>query len=92
MASFFLCLIRKRCATGEAWQEIMLACLPGKQCDPDSDYNPGEEYTCGSNFAIVYFISFYMLCAFLVSDQNCLTYPCTPLIDRYSCSIWDLDQ
>lgn len=45
----------------------MLACLPGKLCDPDSDYNPGEEYTCGSNFAIVYFISFYMLCAFLVS-------------------------
>uniref|UniRef100_A0A8C2SJR9 Voltage-dependent L-type calcium channel subunit alpha n=1 Tax=Capra hircus TaxID=9925 RepID=A0A8C2SJR9_CAPHI len=47
-------------------REIMLACLPGKQCDPDSDYNPGEEYTCGSNFAIVYFISFYMLCAFLI--------------------------
>lgn len=46
----------------------MLACLPGKLCDPDSDYNPGEEYTCGSNFAIVYFISFYMLCAFLVSS------------------------
>ena len=81
MPSFFLCLIQKRCATGEAWQEIMLACLPGKQCDPDSDYNPGEEYTCGSNFAIVYFISFYMLCAFLVSDQNCLTNPCAPLID-----------
>lgn len=50
----------------------MLACLPGKLCDPESDYNPGEEYTCGSNFAIVYFISFYMLCAFLVSDQNSL--------------------
>ncbi|KAB0366684.1 hypothetical protein FD754_010840, partial [Muntiacus muntjak] len=59
-------LLLFRCATGEAWQEIMLACLPGKQCDPDSDYNPGEEYTCGSNFAIVYFISFYMLCAFLI--------------------------
>ncbi|NXK56309.1 CAC1D protein, partial [Chauna torquata] len=55
-----------RCATGEAWQEIMLACLPGKRCDPESDYNPGEEYTCGSNFAIIYFISFYMLCAFLI--------------------------
>uniref|UniRef100_A0A7M4FQE8 Voltage-dependent L-type calcium channel subunit alpha n=1 Tax=Crocodylus porosus TaxID=8502 RepID=A0A7M4FQE8_CROPO len=46
--------------------EIMLACLPGKRCDPESDYNPGEEYTCGSNFAIIYFISFYMLCAFLI--------------------------
>ncbi|XP_019522951.1 PREDICTED: voltage-dependent L-type calcium channel subunit alpha-1D isoform X13 [Hipposideros armiger] len=59
-------LLLFRCATGEAWQEIMLACLPGKLCDPESDYNPGEEYTCGSNFAIVYFISFYMLCAFLI--------------------------
>ncbi|XP_035991429.1 voltage-dependent L-type calcium channel subunit alpha-1D isoform X6 [Fundulus heteroclitus] len=55
-----------RCATGEAWQEIMLACLPGKLCDSESDYNPGEEKTCGSNFAIIYFISFYMLCAFLI--------------------------
>lgn len=48
----------------------MLACLPGKLCDPESDFNPGEEYTCGSNFAIVYFISFYMLCAFLVGDHD----------------------
>uniref|UniRef100_A0AAZ3R4C8 Calcium channel, voltage-dependent, L type, alpha 1F subunit n=1 Tax=Oncorhynchus tshawytscha TaxID=74940 RepID=A0AAZ3R4C8_ONCTS len=54
------------CATGEAWQEIMLASLPGKRCDPESDYLPGEEFTCGSNFAIVYFISFFMLCAFLI--------------------------
>ncbi|KAM7063610.1 voltage-dependent L-type calcium channel subunit alpha-1D isoform 3-T3 [Molossus nigricans] len=59
-------LLLFRCATGEAWQEIMLACLPGKLCDPESDYSPGEEYSCGSNFAIVYFISFYMLCAFLI--------------------------
>ncbi|XP_037101743.1 voltage-dependent L-type calcium channel subunit alpha-1D isoform X8 [Syngnathus acus] len=55
-----------RCATGEAWQEIMLACLPGKLCDAESDYNPGEERTCGSGFAIIYFITFYMLCAFLI--------------------------
>ncbi|XP_029456739.1 voltage-dependent L-type calcium channel subunit alpha-1D isoform X4 [Rhinatrema bivittatum] len=59
-------LLLFRCATGEAWQDIMLACLPGKLCDPDSDYHPGEENTCGSNFAIVYFITFYMLCAFLI--------------------------
>ncbi|KAG8550293.1 hypothetical protein GDO81_026849, partial [Engystomops pustulosus] len=59
-------LLLFRCATGEAWQDIMLACLPGKRCDPESDYNPGEENTCGSNFAIVYFITFYMLCAFLI--------------------------
>lgn len=59
-----------RCATGEAWQEIMLACMPGKLCDPESDYNPGEEMTCGSGFAIVYFITFYMLCAFLVHKNE----------------------
>ncbi|XP_078520405.1 voltage-dependent L-type calcium channel subunit alpha-1F [Lissotriton helveticus] len=59
-------LLLFRCATGEAWQEIMLASLPGKRCDPESDYAPGEEFTCGSNFAIVYFISFFMLCAFLI--------------------------
>ncbi|CAL8369840.1 unnamed protein product [Lota lota] len=59
-------LLLFRCATGEAWQEIMLASLPGKRCDPESDYAPGEEFTCGSSFAIVYFISFFMLCAFLI--------------------------
>ncbi|XP_060766229.1 calcium channel, voltage-dependent, L type, alpha 1D subunit, a [Neoarius graeffei] len=59
-------LLLFRCATGEAWQDIMLACMSGKLCDPESDYNPGEEMTCGSSFAIVYFITFYMLCALLI--------------------------
>lgn len=59
-----------RCATGEAWHEVMLACMYGKKCDPKSDYLPGEEYTCGSNFAIIYFMSFYMLCAFLVKQHT----------------------
>uniref|UniRef100_A0A8C1PZE2 Voltage-dependent L-type calcium channel subunit alpha n=1 Tax=Cyprinus carpio TaxID=7962 RepID=A0A8C1PZE2_CYPCA len=59
-------LLLFRCATGEAWQEIMLASLPGKRCDPESDCEPGEEFSCGSNIAIVYFISFFMLCAFLI--------------------------
>lgn len=44
----------------------MLASLPGSRCDPESDFGPGEEFSCGSNFAIAYFISFFMLCAFLV--------------------------
>ncbi|XP_041744468.2 voltage-dependent L-type calcium channel subunit alpha-1D isoform X5 [Coregonus clupeaformis] len=59
-------LLLFRCATGEAWQEIMLSCVSGKLCDPESDYNPGEEMTCGASFAYIYFISFYMLCAFLI--------------------------
>ncbi|XP_045643656.1 LOW QUALITY PROTEIN: voltage-dependent L-type calcium channel subunit alpha-1S [Ursus americanus] len=59
-------LLLFRCATGEAWQEILLACSYGKRCEPGSDYAPGEEYTCGTSFAYYYFISFYMLCAFLI--------------------------
>uniref|UniRef100_A0A803TT04 Voltage-dependent L-type calcium channel subunit alpha n=1 Tax=Anolis carolinensis TaxID=28377 RepID=A0A803TT04_ANOCA len=55
-----------RCATGEGWQEILLAASYGKLCDPESEYSPGEEYTCGTGFAYFYFISFYMLCAFLI--------------------------
>ncbi|XP_056895578.1 dihydropyridine-sensitive L-type skeletal muscle calcium channel subunit alpha-1-like [Takifugu flavidus] len=55
-----------RCATGEDWQEVMMASMYGKKCDPKSDFLPGEEYTCGSNFAVIYFLSFYCLCAFLI--------------------------
>ncbi|XP_042326346.1 voltage-dependent L-type calcium channel subunit alpha-1C isoform X3 [Sceloporus undulatus] len=62
-------LLLFRCATGEAWQEIMLACLPEKKCDDDSfesNNSPEGEHSCGSSFAVFYFISFYMLCAFLI--------------------------
>lgn len=60
----------RRCATGEQWQEIMLAALPGRRCDPESDTEPGEEFTCGSNLSYIYFISFFMLCAYLVSQAE----------------------
>ncbi|CAH2276431.1 voltage-dependent L-type calcium channel subunit alpha-1C isoform X2 [Pelobates cultripes] len=61
-------LLLFRCATGEAWQEIMLACLPHKKCDPESETHQSNEgeFPCGSSFAVFYFISFYMLCAFLI--------------------------
>ncbi|XP_066499843.1 calcium channel, voltage-dependent, L type, alpha 1S subunit, b [Hoplias malabaricus] len=59
-------LLLFRTVTGEGWQKIMLACMSGKLCDPRSDYAPGEEYTCGTNFAVFYFLSFNMLCAFLI--------------------------
>ncbi|XP_075752757.1 voltage-dependent L-type calcium channel subunit alpha-1C isoform X15 [Pelodiscus sinensis] len=61
-------LLLFRCATGEGWQEIMLACLSNKRCDPDSEPANSTEgdHSCGSGFAIFYFISFYMLCAFLI--------------------------
>ncbi|KAM6214571.1 voltage-dependent L-type calcium channel subunit alpha-1C isoform 1-T1 [Rhynchocyon petersi] len=61
-------LLLFRCATGEAWQDIMLACMPGKKCAPESEPNNSTEgeTLCGSSFAVFYFISFYMLCAFLI--------------------------
>lgn len=65
-----LLLRTRRCATGEQWQEIMLAALPGRRCDPESDTEPGEEFTCGSNLSYIYFISFFMLCAYLVSQAE----------------------
>ncbi|XP_014886936.1 voltage-dependent P/Q-type calcium channel subunit alpha-1A isoform X18 [Poecilia latipinna] len=52
-----------RSATGEAWHEIMLACLGEKKCDPESG-NTGKE--CGSTFAYTYFVSFIFLCSFLM--------------------------
>ncbi|CAK6963854.1 voltage-dependent L-type calcium channel subunit alpha-1D isoform X1 [Scomber scombrus] len=59
-------LVLFRCATGEQWQEIMLAALPGRRCDPEADTEPGEEFSCGSNLSYIYFISFFMLCAYLI--------------------------
>uniref|UniRef100_A0A8C6TWL1 Voltage-dependent P/Q-type calcium channel subunit alpha-1A n=1 Tax=Neogobius melanostomus TaxID=47308 RepID=A0A8C6TWL1_9GOBI len=52
-----------RSATGEAWHDIMLACLGGKECDPDSGNTEPE---CGSTFAYTYFVSFIFLCSFLM--------------------------
>ena len=63
-----------RCCTGEAWQEVMLACLPGPhaECVPDVNnpqpVNPEEVEvkSCGNILSYPYFIVFYMLCAFLI--------------------------
>uniref|UniRef100_UPI0037E8EDFB calcium channel, voltage-dependent, P/Q type, alpha 1A subunit, b isoform X2 n=1 Tax=Semicossyphus pulcher TaxID=241346 RepID=UPI0037E8EDFB len=52
-----------RSATGEAWHDIMLSCLGGKDCDPDSGNTEPE---CGSTFAYTYFVSFIFLCSFLM--------------------------
>ncbi|KAM8884318.1 voltage-dependent L-type calcium channel subunit alpha-1C isoform 4-T4 [Synchiropus picturatus] len=60
-------LLLFRCATGEAWQEIMLACSPNRPCEKGSTHeNITIHEDCGSQFAIIYFVSFYMLCAFLI--------------------------
>ncbi|XP_074474075.1 voltage-dependent N-type calcium channel subunit alpha-1B isoform X1 [Sebastes fasciatus] len=52
-----------RSATGEAWHEIMLACLSNRPCDRLSG-NVGKD--CGSDFAYFYFVSFIFLCSFLM--------------------------
>lgn len=69
-------LVLFRSATGEAWQDIMMDCLT--RCDEctaerapecivsanikDDGLNP----ECGTAVAIPYFISFYVLCSFLI--------------------------
>ncbi|XP_060818098.1 muscle calcium channel subunit alpha-1 isoform X14 [Bombus pascuorum] len=61
-------LVLFRSATGEAWQDIMLDCSaqPGKvKCDPNSD-EVNNQNGCGSDIAFPYFISFYVLCSFLI--------------------------
>ncbi|XP_015743756.2 voltage-dependent N-type calcium channel subunit alpha-1B-like [Python bivittatus] len=52
-----------RSATGEAWHEIMLACLSNQPCDEHSNLSKDE---CGSDFAYFYFVSFIFLCSFLM--------------------------
>jgi len=56
---------------GEAWQEIMMDCSsqPGVKCDSNSDEHNNKTLNniCGSDIAFPYFISFYVLCSFLVS-------------------------
>ncbi|XP_051160359.1 muscle calcium channel subunit alpha-1 isoform X2 [Leptopilina boulardi] len=60
-------LILFRSATGEAWQEIMLDCSARVnivKCDKKSEDK--DKDTCGSDMAFPYFISFYVLCSFLI--------------------------
>lgn len=62
-----------RCATGEAWPNIMLSCQGGKQCDQRAhrvNTTTGDvldpEKSCGSNFTYPFFVSFIFLCSFLM--------------------------
>uniref|UniRef100_A0A3B5A4C5 Voltage-dependent R-type calcium channel subunit alpha-1E-like n=1 Tax=Stegastes partitus TaxID=144197 RepID=A0A3B5A4C5_9TELE len=55
-------------ATGESWQEIMLSCLGGQQCetDPQAALTTDQEGGCGSDFAYFYFVSFIFFSSFLM--------------------------
>ncbi|GAB6020081.1 Voltage-dependent calcium channel type D subunit alpha-1 [Chamberlinius hualienensis] len=65
-------LVLFRSATGEAWQEIMMGCSsnPEVKCEPVPDERNSTEDRntggCGNDFSFSYFISFYILCSFLV--------------------------
>ncbi|XP_045486267.1 voltage-dependent calcium channel type A subunit alpha-1 isoform X3 [Pieris rapae] len=53
-----------RCATGESWPNIMLACLKPAKCDKEAGKSPSE--MCGSTLAYAYFVSFIFFCSFLM--------------------------
>ncbi|XP_038208535.1 voltage-dependent calcium channel type A subunit alpha-1 isoform X3 [Zerene cesonia] len=53
-----------RCATGESWPNIMLACLKPAKCDREAGKPPSE--VCGSTLAYAYFVSFIFFCSFLM--------------------------
>merc|ERR1719412_2710863 len=66
-------LVLFRCATGEAWPNIMLACAEGRPCDPGSLkrndtagvlLEPGK--LCGNPITYFYFVTFIFLCSFLM--------------------------
>merc|ERR1711911_138637 len=70
---FLRCVVvlTQRCATGEAWPNIMLSCVRGRPCDPralkfDENGIVIEDKECGSTLAYAYFVSFIFFCSFLV--------------------------
>lgn len=57
----------RRSATGENWQQIMLACTHRDDVKCDAKADPQDPSgLCGSDFAYFYFVSFYSICSFLV--------------------------
>nr|CAD7265653.1 unnamed protein product [Timema shepardi] len=66
------CSAPERCATGEAWPNIMLACVAGRPCDPmagkcsTNGTFTGKCEECGSSLAYAYFVSFIFFCSFLM--------------------------
>uniref|UniRef100_A0A5K3F336 Voltage-dependent calcium channel type A subunit alpha-1 n=1 Tax=Mesocestoides corti TaxID=53468 RepID=A0A5K3F336_MESCO len=52
-------LLLFRCATGENWQEVMLDCDAGRECE-------GSGTSCGSKATYLYFVTFIFLSSFLM--------------------------
>ena len=53
-----------RVITGENWQDVMVNSLGGQKC-----YNP-EHTNCGSNFAYIFYPSFYFISTIMVSNSG----------------------
>uniref|UniRef100_A0A3B3R636 Calcium voltage-gated channel subunit alpha1 E n=1 Tax=Paramormyrops kingsleyae TaxID=1676925 RepID=A0A3B3R636_9TELE len=75
--TFFGALMLLFSATGESWQEIMLSCLGGQECEADSTIQsslnasgtseaPDHNTGCGTEFAYFYFVSFIFFSSFLM--------------------------
>ena len=69
---YHFCLLF-RCATGEAWPDIMLDATSGRDCDPENierNMTTGEmlnpDQNCGSSLTYLYFVSFIFLCSFIM--------------------------
>ena len=72
--------IWSRCATGEAWPDIMLDATSGRPCDPEAiEYNMTEDgrliyplvrlnpnQDCGSSMTYIYFVTFVFLSSFIM--------------------------
>ncbi|VUZ42014.1 unnamed protein product, partial [Hymenolepis diminuta] len=52
-------LLLFRCATGENWQEVMLDCDAGRECE-------GSGTSCGSKTTYLYFVTFIFFSTFLM--------------------------
>jgi hypothetical protein len=67
-------IILFRCATGEEWQEVMLSCLAGAECEPKTSRLENltsfakriKDKSCGSDIAYGYFCIFIFLSTFLM--------------------------
>nr|AWJ68256.1 putative voltage-dependent calcium channel 4 [Hirudo verbana] len=60
-------LLLFRCSTLDNWDGVLVSCLSGQTCDTKS-YPPGTNPppTCGTEAAIVYFVSFNFITAFMM--------------------------
>merc|ERR1712223_124327 len=62
-----------RCSTGEAWPELMMACISGRDCD-ELSFHINEttnlpvdpDKTCGNNVSYAYYVTFIFLCSFIM--------------------------